>query len=322
MKLVVGFIVYKDTSLKYLEHFLPSLRQALSFLKSTDYQVLAFDNSPNEDNRNRLALEYFHHKYKWSIRYYSTGQNIGFGSAYNVMIEQSVKLQAQYFFVINTDTLLEPDVIKKLILALDENPNVDAASPKIMRWEFSSLSKTGQIDSCGLQKKPGLIFYDLGQGEIDSGQYNQAEIMAPSGAAGLFKLEALKKIKDKYGYYDSRFFMYKEDCDLAYRFKLANFKAVLVPEAILYHDRTMAVYSSSWFAFLKNRRSLSKDARAWSFRNQHLLFAKYFLKETIWGKILIIKQIIFLLFFSLILEQFNLKEYFKIFKLLKTEVTS
>lgn len=318
MKVVVGFIVYKDTSLKYLEHFLPSLKQALTFLESTNYQVMAFDNSPNEDNRNRLALEYFHHKHKWPINYYATGQNIGFGSAYNLMIEKSLKLGAQYFFVINPDTLLEPDVIKKLIMACDKDSSIGAASPKVMRWDFPNLNKTKQIDSCGLQKKSGLIFYDLGQGEIDAGQYDQAEIIAPSGAAGLFKLEFLKKIRDKHGYYDSRFFMYKEDCDLAYRFKLANFKSILAPGAILYHDRTMALYNSSWHSFLKNRRNLSKNTRAWSFRNQHLLFIKYFLKETTWSKVLIIRRVIVLLFFSLILEQFNLKEYFKIFKLLKT----
>lgn len=318
MKLVVGFITYEDTSLKYLEYFLPSLKQALSFLTPTDYQVIAFDNSSKNDNRNRLALEYFHHKHNWPVNYYATGQNIGFGSAYNLMIEQSLKLGAKYFFVVNPDILIEPDAIKSLISALDKKPEISAASPKILRWDFKSLHKTKQIDSCGLQKKPGLIFYDIGQGEVDAGQYDTVDIIGPSGAAGLFKLEFLQKIRDKNGYYDNRFFMYKEDCDLAYRFKLANFKSIILSDAILYHDRSMAFYGSSWRSFFKNRRKLSKTARAWSFRNQHLLFIKYFLKENIWSKFLIIKQAILMLLFSLILEQFNLKEYIRMIKLLRT----
>ena len=58
--------------------------------------------------------------------------------------------------------------------------------------------------------KPGLKFYDLGQGEEDRGQYDKFDIIAPGGAAGLFRLNLLKKIKEKDAYFDPEFFMYKD----------------------------------------------------------------------------------------------------------------
>jgi len=112
--------------------------------------------------------------------------------------------------------------------------------------------------------------------------------------------------------------MYKEDCDLAYRLQAAGLKAALVSTAIIYHDRTAAAYEQGILAFLKNRRRLSRQVRAWSFHNQHLLFVKHFKNENFASRIIIVLRLFALLFFSLILEQFNLKQYPQIFKAFKS----
>lgn len=317
MKIVIGFVTYNKITSKYLEYFLSSLESALSFLPQTKYQVLAFDNSSPDDNSNRLAIEFFEHQHKWPITYFTRGDNIGFGAAYNVMIKEAKSKKADYFLVINPDIYLDSLAIEKLIFALDGDMSLDAVSPKIRRWDFNALKYTKYLDSCGLIMRPGLNFKDLGQGELDNGQHDHAKILAPSGAAGLFRISSLEKIKDNHGYFDQRFFMYKEDCDLAYRFKLANLKASLIPEAIVYHDRTVTVSGGGFINFLKNRRSLSRAVRAWSFKNQHLLFVKYFWHEKCLGKIFIVYRFFLLFFFSLILEQFNLKQYYSVWRSVK-----
>lgn len=317
MKLVVGFLTYNNSSAKYLADFLPSLKDALGFLDSNDYKVLAFDNSDDSNEFNKKALESFNQKNENFLEYISAAGNLGFSRAYNVLIRFAIRLGAEYFFIVNPDTLLEKDTISELVLALDRNQELASVSPKIRRWDFSANTKTRIIDSCGLKMKSGLRFYDLGQGIKDDKRFDKVDILGPSGAAGLFRLGALEKIKENDQYFDERFFMYKEDCDLAYRLNLVKEKSALVPTAIMYHDRTAVSSGGGFIGRAFDRERKSRQVRSWSFRNQHLIFVKHWANQNLISKILIIFRVLMFGFFSLILERFLLKEYKNIFGLFR-----
>jgi GT2 family glycosyltransferase len=314
MKLVVGFLTYNEVSAKYLPDFLPSLVSALSFLNPSDYQVLALDNSDQNNNHNRLAIEFFNRENGSMLEYLNAGDNLGFSRAYNLLINKARLLKAEYFLVINPDTWLEPESLAELVHALDTEQDLAAVSPKILRWDFMTNTKTKIIDSGGLILKSGLRFKDLGQGRKDINQLRPTKIIGPSGAAGLFRLSALEKIAVSGQYFDERFFMYKEDCDLAYRLRLANLISKLIPTAVIYHDRTAASAGTGLWHALLNRQSKSRQIRSWSFLNQHLIFVKHFKTQNIVNKVLIIFQIFSMLIFALILEQFLLKNYSSILK--------
>lgn len=311
MKLVVGFLTYNDASAKYLADFLPSLKEALYFLSPQDYQVLAFDNSDLNQAANRLALEHFSASNGNFLEYLSADSNLGFSRAYNLLIRQAIKREAQYFLVVNPDTILEKDTLKELVTALDQDNSLSAVGPKIRRWDFLTNTKTRIIDSCGLVVKPGLRFFDLGQGVEDDKRFDKAEIIGPSGAAGLFRLSSLEKIKEDGEYFDERFFMYKEDCDLAYRLFLAQEKAKLVPTAIMYHDRTAASSGKGMINKIVDRQKKSRQVRAWSTHNQIIISIKHWSKQNFISRLRLIFQILFSFIFSLILEQFLVKEYFR-----------
>lgn len=309
MKLVVGFICYNQSTANYLAYFLPSLKKALTFLKPSEYQVMAYDNSDEGEHVNRLALEFFSRQENLNIKYYSGKANIGFGAAYNFLIKKARGVEAKYFLIINPDTIFDEEAIFKLVKALDKNQNLAALSPKILRWDFANLKKTEQIDSCGLILKPGLRFIDLGQGEIDKGQYDKAEIMGASGAAGIFSLNKLKKIAYRDAYFDPNFFMYKEDCDLAYRLYKAGLEVALVPDAIIYHDRTAAFYDKGIRARLLNQLKKSSFVKAHSFYGQHRLFRKFFKQESLLSQVIILGRVVQYFVYSLIFDQKNLKHY-------------
>ncbi len=320
MKLAVGFLTYEQSSAKYLAEFLPSLYAALKFLPARQFQIYAFDNSEADDNANRLALEFFNRESSRqgikTVTYFSRGFNLGFARAYNFLLQKAWEAEAEYFLIINPDTLLEPDSLRYLVAALDSEEDLVAVSPKLRRWDFSKRERTSLIDSCGLILKPGLRFLDLGQGEEDRGQFDRQPIIGPSGAAGLFRLSILEKIKEKRvlgenrnQYFDERFFMYKEDCDLAYRLYSAGYKCRLVPAAVIYHDRTAASSGAGFLRRLKDWRQKNRQIRAWSFRNQNFLFVKHWQKQNFVNKIIIAFRFFFFFIFSLILAQFLLKEY-------------
>lgn len=319
MKLAVGFITYNDASLKYLPDFLASLKEALSYLNDSEFRVLAFDNSDNGYSGNQDELNKFNKLHPGFVACLKAGENLGFSRAYNILIKQAEIYRADYFLVINPDTYLEKDLISKLCLALDENINLGSVSPKIRRWDFPANTKTKVIDSVGIALSCGLRFFDLGQGEVDSKQFDRQQILGPSGAAGLFRLSALRQVVENEDFFDERFFMYKEDCDLAYRLSKKGWKSSIAPEAVLYHDRTAATSSRFYLLRAFNRSNKSRQVRAWSFVNQHLLFIKHWSNESFISKIIIICQVLAFGFFSLILEQFLLKEYKNILQLRRNQ---
>jgi len=167
---------------------------------------------------------------------------------------------------------------------------------------------------------PGLVFTDIGQGVFDNGQFYDVSILGPSGAAGLYRISALKQVKEATGYFDERMFMYKEDCDLAYRLFLAGFSAKLVSEALVYHDRTASAVGSGLLSSLKSRSGKSQQIRSWSFLNQHLLIIKFWSKQSFDSKFKIFIRICLFALFALIKEPFLLKNYSKISQYYKEQL--
>jgi GT2 family glycosyltransferase len=302
-KVWVGFLAYGNDTAVYLPYFLQSLQRQTH----TSIQIVCFDNSPEADNENSRYLKNYP-----AIQLYRRGDNIGFSAAYNILIAEAIARGAEYFFVVNPDTLLEPDVIDRLVITLERNNHCASVSPKILKWNFKAHIKTSIIDSCGLVLKPGLVFKDLGQGEEDKEQYDQSQILGPSGAAGLFRLSALQTIQVKDNFFDEFLFMYKEDCDLAYRLSLAGYSSQLVSSAIMYHDRTVS--GGTIFQRFFSRRQRSKAANRYSFINQHFLYIKYWQRQVLSSKLRIIVAIIMRFLEALLLEQYLLGSYRYIFK--------
>lgn len=302
-KVWVGFITYGNLTSPYLPYFLQSLRQQTY----TNITIVCFDNTPEEKNENRTYLNQFP-----NIQIYHQHANRGFSAAYNALIKAAIEAKADYFLVINPDTILDPEVIGRLVRELETYPTCGSVAPKLRHWNFQARTRTSVLDSCGLQIRKGLRFIDIGQGEEDRGQHDYESIIGPSGAAGLFRLSALEKVAVSSHYFDEAFFMYKEDCDLALRLQLAGFKSRLVNQAIVYHDRTAT--GGSFLKRAVNRYRRSKAASRYAFINQHFLYLKYWRLQKPQEKIRIILDSLIRAVHALFFEPYLLSCYSIIFK--------
>lgn len=292
-----GFITYGALTAPYLEAFLASLAEQTIPLK-----IIVWDNTPEVDNANTAIL-----KNHPEVEVLRSGENIGFSRAYNAMIRNAAAAGAEYFLVINPDTVLEPSAVRLLAEALAADASLGSVAPKLRRWDFAAGQRTTILDSCGLRLAPGLSFSDGGQGEEDRGQCDAAAIIGPSGAAGLFRLAALEAVAEQGQYFDEHFFMYKEDCDLAYRLYRKHWSSRLIATAVVYHDRSDS--GGGLRSRLANRFSRTRNNRRWAFINQHFLFIKFWSCQSFWGKWAIICQIKLRFIAALLLEPYLLKEY-------------
>jgi GT2 family glycosyltransferase len=315
IKLVVGFITYGDTTFKYLPYFLESL-SSQSF---KDFIIIAADNTEVKDNKNKeyIASNYPGIDLEWS------GENKGFARAYNVLIRKTITMGAEYFLTLNPDMILRPDALARMVKIMDRKPNLGSLSPKVMRWDFEKNIKTKLIDTCGIILNKGLRFSDLGQAMPDNSQYDNSRILGPSGCASFFRISALEKVSyhlsDRVEYYDELMFMYKEDCDIAYRLHLSGYGSELASDAVIFHDRTAEAQGESDTAVALNRRNKSKSVKSWSFLNQQIIFSKYWKLQNFKNKLSILSYQLKMIGYIILFEQYLLKE-FKVLRKLKPEI--
>ncbi len=286
---------------------------------------MAVDNSEAPDNAN---AEYVKNNFP-EIDFKWAGINLGFAKAFNLMIARAVAAGAEYFLALNPDMTLEADMIGKMVEVMAADEKIAAVAPKILKWDFAANEKTDQIDSLGLALDKEHRFYDSHQGEIDRHELAaEIEVFRFTGAAVLLNLKALQDVayltpnpSPRTGeggkeYFDELMFMYKEDCDLSYRLRLAGWKIILAPASVAFHDRAVASRGESNLAIALNRKNKSKIVKQWSFLNQWILLSK--LKNlpfshrvkfaTAWHQF---KSLVFVLLF----EQYLLKELLTLCKL-------
>ncbi|OGF32080.1 hypothetical protein A3H09_03105 [Candidatus Falkowbacteria bacterium RIFCSPLOWO2_12_FULL_45_13] len=323
MRLYVGFITYGKSTSKYLSYFLPSLKASIS----QEVKIVVVDNSDEEVNENSIYIKnnFPEIDLSWA------GKNLGFAKAFNKMIRRSINDGARYFLALNPDMIFEPNFIEAMVRVMESDKKIGAVAPKILKWDFTNNRKTDQIDSLGLSLTREHRFFDEHQGEPDNPGLNTVhEVFGFTGAAALLNLAALEDVAyqeksplappcrggESTEYFDELMFMYKEDCDLSYRLRLAGWKIVLAPQALAYHNRAVAAKGKTNLQIALNRRHKSRLVKKWSFLNQWILLLKLKNFPFSFGVKLATGwyQIKSLLFVSLF-EPFLLKELVKLWRL-------
>lgn len=308
-KVYIGFITYNDGTAKYLPYFLSSLKhQAYE-----NIEILAIDNSEEEDNGNSRFIKNNYPK----IDFKRSGENIGFAKGYNQMIQKAIDSGAKYFLALNPDMILEADSISQLLDAMASDDKIAAVQPKILKWDFEKNIKTDIVDSRGIICDQKFRFRDDKQGQADADESDAVkDIFGFTGAAVLLRLGALADVAYNNQYFDELMFMYKEDCDLSLRLRLAGWKIVLASKAVVYHDRTNSRVGDSLWQIIKNRSGKKRKLKQWSFFGQLVIVLKYYqLAFSPKTKFLFCWYQLEILAFAVLFEQYLLKELVKLWRL-------
>jgi hypothetical protein len=120
--------------------------------------------------------------------------------------------------------------------------------------------ETGRIDSVGIRATTSGLGVNRGVGETDRGQYDSpCEVFGACAGAALYRRAML----DSVGFFDPAFFAYYEDVDLAWRGRLAGWRCVTAPSAVVYHVHSATsgrmspftvyqVQRNKWYTIIRN----------------------------------------------------------------------
>ncbi len=206
-------VSYKSADLLMLT--LAAVRRASEGLKSETYVV---DNNSQDGTIERVKQEA-----PW-VNLIAQNSNDGFSRANNVALRLA---KGRIILILNPDTVICCDTLKKIIAHFDENKLSGAIGVRMVNGEgiFLKESKRGYTTlSASFFKLSGLWKLAPSSPTLNAyylGQYKENDVcQAPilSGACLAFSHDLL----DSVGLFDEDYFMYSEDIDLSWRMNNAS----------------------------------------------------------------------------------------------------
>lgn len=204
--------------------------RSLSSVKYTNWEVIVVDNASPNNSSAYLKKEFPF------INHLSCPENLGFAGGNNVGLHFA---KGEYFFFVNNDTELTPDLIGELVDYLQENQKCGMVCPKI-KYHFMPdvIQYAGAIGLHPLTSRSS----DIGYMQKDDGRFNDTRITdLPNGAAMMVPASALRKV----GKMSEVFFLYYEELDWAARFKKEGYEIHYDGKAEIYHKESISTGKNS-----------------------------------------------------------------------------
>lgn len=244
--------------------------------QDVEYEVYVVDNNSADGSVEMLENEFP------QVKLIKNKENKGFGTANNIAIKDS---QAEYVFLLNTDTILTNNAIKIFYDFMENSKDTkiaccgghlyseDAQTVNNSYGVFPNLTELFLM-VLGARNLFKLLFREYYYKHVQSciiGLYKTNEIVEVDYIIGA-DLFIKKAVLDKIGAFDEDFFMFYEDTELGYRIKNRGFKSMIIPDAKIIHlesksfnnnnMKKMKLYKKSEYLYFEKCQSKASAAIA------------------------------------------------------------
>ncbi|WKZ26035.1 MAG: glycosyltransferase family 2 protein [bacterium] len=228
-------------------------------------EVIVSDNSSNDGSPEMIKKNF-----PW-VKYIE-GPNEGFSKGNN---RAKPYVNGEMVLFLNPDTLVHKDVFARTVRYLEEHPKVGAVTCKL-------ILQDGSMDKDVRRKfpTPWVSFNKLVLGRSHDYYYDYIpdtathEVEAIQGAFFL----TYKKLLDKVGWFDERYFFDGEDVDLCYQIHKTGYKLVYYPDVYITHLKGVTKGK------VKKWRHKLTDAQRRKIRLAGVASMELFYRKNLWNK--------------------------------------
>lgn len=199
--------------------FIEDCIRSLLNVSYPNFEVLFIDNASTDGSADLVEKKYP------VVKVIRNKKNLGYAEGHDIGLR---KAKGKAILLLNTDTIVEKNLLDSLIGVLFSDNSIGAVQPKIVMYPQKDL-----IDSIGMFFLMNGSLYHYGREKNEDLQkYNrQIEIFSAKGVCIMLKREVL----DTVGFFDKDYFAYFEETDLCMRIWLAGYKVMYVPNSTVFH---------------------------------------------------------------------------------------
>ncbi len=205
--------------------------------KEDTYHILVFDNDSKVPAKKEELKD---------CEVVHSPKNLGFAQGNNEAVKHALQKwsDTDYLLLLNNDTRVGKGMVSQLIDALNRDPHIGLAVPKIYferGYEFhkkdyseNQLGRVVWYAGGGIDWENCILFHK-GVDEVDREQFEKAEgkEQFATGCCFLTTPAVWKAVRG----FDPKYFLYYEDADLSMRLQQKLHKTIqFVPKALLYHQ--------------------------------------------------------------------------------------
>jgi N-acetylglucosaminyl-diphospho-decaprenol L-rhamnosyltransferase len=209
---------------------LQSLLAANQSMPRFTTEIIVVDSASTDSSPEMVRQEFP------QVRLIAGEQNLGYAGGNNTGAEAA---QGRYIFLLNPDTVVQPDTLNRMVAYMDAQPEIGALGPQLLWPDGSIQSSRRRFPTLGslfwestllgqwFSQNPHSQHYHLADQPADSPQ----KVDWLVGAALMIRREAWQQV----GPLDESFFMYFEETDWCRRSADAGWEVHYLPAAQVTH---------------------------------------------------------------------------------------
>ena len=230
----ISVIIVNWNGRHYLEECLNALRKQTF----KPFETILIDNGSHDG-----SVSWVRKTFPW-VRVIDLPRNTGFCHANNLGYAAS---RGKYIALLNNDTRVDSNWLYYLTNKMEKDERIGICASRILLFE-----KPEFLDAAGDAYDFSGVGFRRGHGARANSFAHYEEVFGACAAAASYR----KSMLDEIGFFDEDFFAIGEDIDLSFRAKLAGYKCVYVPEALVYHKVSGTIGVESTFQVYQSRRNV------------------------------------------------------------------
>ena len=221
-----------------------------------NHKIMVLDNASTDGSVSAIQAAYP------EVQIIELSENLGYAGNNNVGIKEAVAQAADWVFVLNEDTILDPGCLAKMVQVGESDPKIGIVGPMVYHYDEPEV-----IQSAGGALSAHWDSEHIAQNERDEGQFFKPhQVDWISGCAIMVRTAVIEEV----GPLDERFFYYWEETEWCLRAGRAGWRVMHAPAAKLWHKGVQRDYQPG------------PNVTYYSTRNRFLMMSKHQAPLKIW----------------------------------------
>ncbi|MBM4325695.1 MAG: glycosyltransferase family 2 protein [Deltaproteobacteria bacterium] len=188
-------------------------------------EVIVVDNGSTDDSVKRVKSQFP------GVRVIETGKNLGFAAANNRGMAEA---KGKYLLLVNTDAMLAPDCVQRLVECMDLNPSAGMVGPQLLNIDGTRQTSYEAVPTLATEILNRSLLKRIFPKRYPSKRRifeGPEPVEALIGAVMMIRREAAEQL----GGFSEDYFFFLEETDLAVRMRRAGWKVIHIPSARAVH---------------------------------------------------------------------------------------